>query len=122
MEGRDESRHWVSLGNRAWYVETIWRAAASCPVEDALVNAIKELDEDCWFEGNGTVPTVRAVADHASQINEADLERPIILSSDGHVLDGMHRVARALLDGHQTVKVQRLPADPAPDWSIAEKP
>lgn len=121
MEGRDESSHWVALGNRAWHIETIWQAASHCPVEDALIDAIEELDEDCWFEGDGRVPTVRAVADHANRINKADLDRPIILSSDGHVLDGMHRVARALLDGHQTVKAQRLPVDPSPDWTLAEE-
>lgn len=121
MEGRIESSHWGALGNRAWHIETIWQAAALCPVEDALIDAIEELDEDCWFEGDGRIPTVRAVADHARQINEADLERPIILSSDGHVLDGMHRVARALLEGRQIVKAQRLPVEPAPDWTLAQE-
>jgi hypothetical protein len=32
-------------------------------------------------------------------IQHADLKFPIILSCDGSVMDGMHRVGRALLEG-----------------------
>jgi hypothetical protein len=32
--------------------------------------------------------------------NEADLAFPIILSSDGRVMDGMHRVTKAATEGH----------------------
>ena len=121
MEARDESSQWVGLGDRAWRIETVWRAAASCPIDETLVESIQELDEDCWFSGDNKPPTVRAVADHARRINEADLGRPIILSSEGHVLDGMHRVARAILDGRPTVKAQRLAVDPEPDWTLTNE-
>lgn len=121
MEDHDRSSHWVGLGNRAWRIETIWRAASSCPTEDAPLDDIRELDEDCWFGGDGRLPTVRAVADHARRIFDADLSRPIILSSDGQVLDGMHRVAKALLEGNHTVKARRLTVDPEADWTRPEE-
>jgi hypothetical protein len=75
---------------------------------------IREIDEDCWFEGRPA--TVRAVIDHARKINDADLNVPIILASDGQVLDGMHRIAKAVLAGRTSVLAQRLPTDPNPDW------
>lgn len=31
-------------------------------------------------------------------------------------MDGMHRVARALLEGHSTVLAKRLPVMPEPDY------
>ena len=117
MDARERSSHWVGLGDHAWRIETVWRAAGSCPIEETLIESIQELDEDCWFSGDNKPATVRAIADHARRINEADLGHPIILSSDGHVLDGMHRVARAFLEGRRTVKARRLIVDPEPDWT-----
>lgn len=116
MEERGSSGHWVALGDRAWHIETVWQAAEGMPVEEVLVSAIREIDEDCWFHGEAA--TVRAVVQHVRQIQEADLSLPVILSSDGQVLDGMHRVAKAVLGGHGTVLARRLLRDPDPDWLL----
>ncbi|MGZ4436975.1 MAG: hypothetical protein ACXVW6_05015 [Nocardioidaceae bacterium] len=116
METRGASGHWVSLDERAWHIETVWQAAEGLPVEEVPIADIPELDEDCWFNGAGVA--VRAVVDHARRINEADLGVPVILASDGQVLDGMHRIAKAALHGHATVLAQRLRTDPDPDWLL----
>jgi hypothetical protein len=39
----------------------------------------------------------------------------VILSSDGRVMDGMHRVCKALLLGHDTIDAVRFLHDPEPD-------
>lgn len=49
-------------------------------------------------------------------INEADLQFPIILSSNGRVMDGMHRVLKALLNGSQTIEAVQFQTDPEPDF------
>ena len=49
-------------------------------------------------------------------IQETDLRHPIILSADGRVLDGMHRVARAYLEGHATIEGVPFEVDPEPDY------
>lgn len=66
----------------------------------------------------GGPAAVRAVVDHARRIIDADLAQPVILASDGQVLDGMHRIAKAALDGRVAVLAQRLPVDPEPDWLV----
>ena len=104
----------MALGDRAWHIETIWRAALDLPVQEVPIDAIREIDEDCWFDGRPA--TVRAVVDHARRIGDADLALPIILASDGQVLDGMHRIAKAVLCGRTSVAAQRLATDPDPDW------
>jgi hypothetical protein len=116
----EPSGHWVSLGERAWHIENVWRAARDLPVEEVQIGSIRELDEDCWF--NGRPATVRAVVDHAARVNNADLELPVILASDGQVLDGMHRIAKALLEGRATLPARRLLVDPAPDWYLPGSP
>ena len=75
---------------------------------------IRELDEAYWFD-HGYAPTCRAVAEHARLINEADLSFPIILSADGRVMDGMHRVAKALIQNVDDLPAKRFARDPAPD-------
>ena len=46
---------------------------------------------------------------------ESDLAFPVILSSDGRVMDGMHRICKALLQGLDCVDAVRSVRDPEPD-------
>jgi len=41
---------------------------------------------------------------------------PIILGADGRLMDGMHRVARAVLDGRSTITAGRFQEDLEPDY------
>jgi hypothetical protein len=67
-------------------------------------------------EGGAVAPTVRNVVEHARLMLTADLSYPVILGHDGRVMDGMHRIARALLDGVAEVSAARLPPQPEPDY------
>jgi hypothetical protein len=48
-------------------------------------------------------------------IEESDLSFPIILSASGAVMDGMHRVAKAVLLGREEIEAVQFEADPEPD-------
>jgi hypothetical protein len=72
-------------------------------------DAIDELDSVYWFHGPDDQPTVRSIVGHLRLIQEVDPSYPIILGSDGRVMDGMHRVARALLEGRRTIPAVRFP-------------
>ena len=86
------------------------------PRTDVLITEIRELDECFWFQNGDAAPTCRAIAEHAKLIQETDLAYPIILSSDGRVMDGMHRVAKALMLGHAMVEAVQFTVDPEPDY------
>ena len=77
---------------------------------------IRELDEPFWFGAATDKATCREIVEHAKLMAEADPEYPIILSSDGRVMDGMHRVCRALFDGLTTIQAVRFTIDPEPDY------
>lgn len=47
---------------------------------------------------------------------ECDLAYPIILSSDGRIMDGMHRVCKALLENRTEIDAVRFRHDPEPDY------
>ena len=49
-------------------------------------------------------------------MQECDFEYPVILSSDGRVMDGMHRICKALLLGHPDIEAVRFVHDPEPDF------
>ena len=52
----------------------------------------------------------------AELINEVRLEYPIILSAENFVMDGMHRVSKALLKGIPKVSAVRFTKTPLPDF------
>jgi hypothetical protein len=74
------------------------------------------LDEPYWCNEGTKQLTCREVVDHARLINESDLVHPVILSSDGRVMDGMHRVGKALLTGLYEIEAVRFIHDPEPDY------
>lgn len=60
--------------------------------------------------------TCRHVVEHARLMEECDLSFPVILSSDGRVMDGMHRICKALLLGRDVIEAVRFREDPEPDY------
>jgi hypothetical protein len=57
----------------------------------------------------------RAVAEHARRIQAADLSYPVILASDGGLMDGGHRIGKAWLLGLSEIAAVRFEIDPPPD-------
>lgn len=58
--------------------------------------------------------TLREMAMHMRAVESANLEYPIILDEDGEIMDGNHRVMKAMLRGMKTVKAVRFDENPAP--------
>ena len=102
----------------AWEVERLWKITKNYPVKRVLLSAISDFDLVCWFDGEHYKPTCRAVAEHARKIREADFTYPVILSAKGHVMDGMHRVAKAYLLGQEHVDAVQFDQDPEPDARV----
>lgn len=102
-------------GLMSWNVLRLIELTSKLQVKLIPLTQIQELDEQFWY-GPGTRPTCRSVAEHAKLITEVDLFYPIILCSEGRVLDGMHRVCRALIEGHNTIKAVQLETEVEPDY------
>lgn len=113
---RKQYHFWPSeQGLDAWDVDRLVRLSAGLPVEQISLESIDEVDSVYWF-ADGSVPTVRAVVEHTRLIEEVDTTYPIILGSDGRVMDGMHRVARALLEGRPAIAAVRFETPLEPDY------
>jgi len=109
----------VPGGRALWQNDRLWRAADGLPVREVALSDIAELDQDCWF-GERHQPTCRAVAEHARRIRDADPSYPVILSADGRLMDGGHRVAKAYLEGRTSIAAVRFEVDPEPDRFIPD--
>ncbi len=108
----------------AWDVDKLIRLSKNLVPEDIALADIGEIDTNYWFDET-TQPTVRKVVEHSKLIEDVDMTFPIILGPDNRVMDGMHRIARAMLDKHSTIKAVRFTELPAPDYrncSPAELP
>ena len=102
-------------GFDAWDVDRLIALSVGLPVIEVPLDAIDEIDSTYWYD-HGYRPTVRSVAEHASLIADVDLSWPILVSHEGRVMDGMHRVARALLDGATTIRAVRFASFIEPDY------
>lgn len=102
-----------SRGLLAWDVDRLVQLSTHLPRRLIPLSDIPELNED-WF-GEDERPTWRAMIEHIGLIEEADLSFPIILSASGAVMDGMHRVAKAALQGRPGIEAVQFDEDPEPD-------
>jgi hypothetical protein len=103
-------------GLDAWDVDNLVQATAHLPVKDVELDAIREVDTLYWFNDGDERPTVRRMAEHMRLVRDVDPSFPIILGADGRVMDGMHRVVRALLEGQPTIRAVQFEEDPEPDY------
>src|SRR5512144_3065785 len=101
-------------GLRAWDVDRLVSLTKGLVPELVPVADIQELDEAYWGESM----TCREVAEHARLIQEADPSFPVILSSDGRIMDGMHRVLKAVLVGLSHVPAVRFSPIPCQTMSV----
>ena len=101
-------------GLLAWDVDRLISLSRHFPRVRVPLTDIREIDEP--FCSDDDIPTWRAIVEHIGLVEAADLDFAIILSAEDRVMDGMHRVARAILLGRTTIDAVRFTRDPEPDY------
>ena len=96
-------------------VRRLIRLSRDLPVRMIDPRNLAELDEDHWYFHTDARPTPSSILEHVELIRGGDLAHPIILDSDGRLMDGMHRACRALLDGVERIPAVQFEEDPEPD-------
>ena len=100
-------------GLLAWDVTRLVQLTSAFPRTRVPLTQIRELDEP-WHADHDPA-TWRDFVYHATLMGEADASFPIILAADGTVMDGMHRVAKALQAGRADIEAVQFDVDPPPD-------
>jgi hypothetical protein len=102
---RIEDGQRCQLGNNYWYVARLITLA-----KDLKVMKIPLEHMNVYY--NYEKLTLREMVMHMNAVNDADLDYPIILDEDGEVMDGRHRIMKALLNGEKTIKAVRFDENP----------
>jgi hypothetical protein len=99
-----------------WDVDKLVKLSEHYLPKEVMLESIDELDENYWFQDKKEIPSVREIANHIDYADKTSLKYPVILSSDGKVMEGMHRVLKALMKGKDTIKIVQFLEDPEPDY------
>ena len=96
-----------TLGKHIWSVARLFELSRNLPVLDIPIDFL-----NIYYTYRNL--TLRDMVMHMNAINNADLTKPIILDEDGELMDGRHRIMKALLLGKTTIKAVRFDENPSP--------
>lgn len=103
-------------GLKAWDVHRLIELSKDFAVKHILLSEIKEVNEAYWFQDATQIPTCAAILEHIKLIEDVNLDYPIILCANGRLMDGMHRVMKALQLGNTEIKAVQFEITPEPDF------
>lgn len=98
-----------SDGGKTWFVSRLIEKAKGLPIQEMPLSGLNTYN---MFPKSATM---NEFVSHVKKVNDADLSYPIILDDEGYIMDGRHRVAKAILIGEKTIKFVRFDETPAPD-------
>lgn len=96
-----------SLGKHSWNVSRLHQLTKDFPVMDVPLTHI-------GMYHTYDKLSLRQMVSHMDAVNRADLSYPIILDEDGDLMDGRHRIMKAILNQEETIKVVRFIENPKP--------
>lgn len=96
-----------AIGRHSWSVPRLFELVRDLPVMEVPLN---HLSLYYTYEKM----TLREMVTHMRAVNDADLDKPIILDEDGELMDGRHRLMKAMLLGNETIKAVRFDENPSP--------
>ncbi len=104
-------------GIDAWYVERLIELSKDLPLQYIDPTDVSEIRENHWYFHDSSIPTPLSIIEHARLINDCELTYPVILDTNGRVMDGMHRICKAVMIGHSTIPAVQFSIDPEPDFA-----
>lgn len=107
----------TDLGIDAWDVRRLITLSANFPTRRVDPNSFPELHTNHWYKETHRLPSPKSILEHFRLIQEADLSYPIILDARGNLMDGMHRLCKALLNDIREIDAVQFENDPEPDFS-----
>ena len=101
------------MGDKVWMIQSLIEHSKDLEPFDMPICCIDTTAEGLW---KGHCETIKHFAVHMRRVNKADLSYPIILSDNGFIMDGWHRIVKALVEGVVTIKAVRFDETPEPDY------
>lgn len=102
--GSRHERVQARFSQTTWSISDLRQAVKEEPVFDLPMCCI-----DLGKYDFGVAGGLIGFAKHMKHVLEADLSYPIIMDQWGGIIDGRHRLVKALLDGEVAIKCVRIP-------------
>ncbi len=102
--------------NKQYNIYDVILLSDKIKVTNVLINDfVGAFSENCWSDKDDNFISVNTVLrdmdkypEHKARINESDIKYPILIAPSGEIIDGMHRLAKAFLDGETHIKAKRF--------------
>lgn len=111
IEGVKLSENTYQHGDKVWVVANLIEHAKSLDPFDLPLAAV-HAGTEVWTP----VSSAYGLAQQMRRVLDVNPDYPVILDEEGFIMDGWHRIARALVDGKATIKAVRFPQTPAHDY------
>lgn len=98
-------------GNKVWYANTLIKASKGLPVKTMSINNNLLDDKIYWI-----MDTFFDLKNHLIRINNADLKYPVIVGPKGKIIDGWHRLMKAVQLNRTSIKFVKLDKMPPYDF------
>ncbi len=95
--------------NLEWDVKDLWKYSEDIEPEEICINDIHLSTMDDDFDYN------------IIRVKTADMKFPILLTPEGYVADGMHRVLNVILSGGEKILAKKFTKMPEPVHIIVER-
>ena len=100
------SDQWFHDGEKRWSVLSLIEKSKGLPIKEMDIDALN-ISRIC-----PEITTMHEFVSHMKKVMDSDLSYPIILDDEGYVMDGRHRIAKAILTGADKIKYVRFDETP----------
>lgn len=98
-----------------WKASRLWELSETMTIEHITLDSFDWENDNFICNSLNNPPLWRDIGNQTKQILAADLQYPIIISDEGDIMDGMHRVLKSYVFGLPTIKAVRFDRNPEPD-------
>ena len=98
-----------------WKASSLWALSEVMPIEYIPLDSFDWHNDNFQCNSLSDPPLWRDIGEHMQKVLAADLNYPIIMSAEGNVMDGMHRILKCYAFGLDRVKAVRFTETPKPD-------
>lgn len=106
----------TNTGLDAWDVRRLIELSKDFAIKKVDPGSLEDIHKPHWYLEQDAIPSPLSMIGHYRLIQECDLAYPIILDAEGRVMDGMHRVCKALLNNIKEIDAVQFLTDPDPDF------
>lgn len=117
FKGFKDSSFSDSTGDR-WSAEYLYKKVRELDLKPEKVK-LRHMNLSCLPWQDGAIQNMDCFLFHAVRVQDCDTSIPVIMRHDGYVIDGWHRIAKAILEGKKEILAYRFECYIEPEESNA---